>query len=98
MSIPNGVTLKHVSNIFRAIINKDRSKILLGRWALCENKNTNLVVDYSNEDHCGTCSQYVLEKQKVQTNKENIENIEKSEDIYRYEFEFLSTNTQQRNK
>lgn len=95
MSIPNGVTLKHVSNIFRAIINKDRSKILLGRWALCENKNTNLVVDYSNEDHCGTCSQYVLEKQEVQTNKEN---IEKSEDIYRYEFEFLSANTQQRNK
>jgi hypothetical protein len=35
-------------------------KVLLGRWTIdyCENK-INKKVDLSNEDHCGTCNNYI---------------------------------------
>jgi hypothetical protein len=35
----------------------------LGRWKIenC-NKQINNKIDLSNEDHCGTCSQYALSK------------------------------------
>jgi hypothetical protein len=38
----------------------------LGRWRMenCNNK-TNNKVDLSNEDHCGPCGQYRLEKLEV---------------------------------
>lgn len=38
----------------------------LGRWKIetCH-KQTNSKVDLSNEDHCGPCGQYALEKQKI---------------------------------
>ena len=91
MSIPTRITFKHISSLFRAIIEKDKNKkVLLGRWALSKNKNTNLVVDYSNEDHCGTCSQYVLEKQ------EDLYKIKATEEMYRYDYEYLSSNTEER--
>ena len=69
MSVPTRITFKHVATLFRSIIEKDNNKVLLGRWGLTENKNTNLVIDYSNEDHCGTCSQYALQKQKIDKNR-----------------------------
>ena len=51
------------------MINKLKSKDIplpLGRWKL-DNCNTkiNNKVDLSNEDHCGPCGQYVLEKVKL---------------------------------
>jgi hypothetical protein len=38
----------------------------LGRWRMehC-NKKTNCKIDLSNEDHCGPCGQYMLEKLHV---------------------------------
>ena len=38
----------------------------LGRWKIetCH-EQTNSKVDLSNEDHCGPCGQYALEKQKI---------------------------------
>jgi len=46
----------------------------LGRWRI-ENCNTqmNHKIDLSNEDHCGPCGQYALEKIEVKINtKTNI--------------------------
>jgi len=49
----------NISNIF----NKKNSlqSIKLGRWSIetCS-KKTNLKIDYSNEDHCGPCGQYLI--------------------------------------
>ena len=50
------------------IINKLKTKDLpmpLGRWRIekCNNQMTNKI-DLSNEDHCGPCGQYALEKVK----------------------------------
>ncbi len=45
-------------------------KPLLGRWKIvyCD-KKINMNVDMSNEDHCGTCTQYSIET------RENIKDI-----------------------
>tara|TARA_B100001057_G_scaffold293755_1_gene293836 strand:- start:3429 stop:3704 length:276 start_codon:yes stop_codon:yes gene_type:complete len=90
MSVPTRITFKHVATLFRSIIEKDNNKVLLGRWGLTENKNTNLVIDYSNEDHCGTCSQYALQKQKIEKKSQC------DDELFKYEFEYLSANTQQK--
>jgi hypothetical protein len=51
------------------IINKLKAKNIqmpLGRWRI-ENCNTIMSnkIDLSNEDHCGPCGQYALEKVKL---------------------------------
>lgn len=48
---------------------------VLGRWALetCD-KKTNSKIDWSNTDHCGTCSFEKLPTDKHLENKENNEN------------------------
>lgn len=47
----------------------------LGRWKVSNsipNPQTNLKIDYSNEDHCGSCSQYVnLKRKEFDKNKYN---------------------------
>jgi hypothetical protein len=47
---------------------KDDKKVL-GRWNIdyCDNKINNKI-DLSNEDHCGPCGQYVLNKTKIINN------------------------------
>jgi len=43
----------------------DPKKIQLGRWgAISNNTILNSRIDRSNEDHCGPCGQYAIEKQK----------------------------------
>jgi hypothetical protein len=44
---------------------KPEEKKLLGRWNIdyC-NKKINNKIDLSNEDHCGPCGQYILDKTK----------------------------------
>lgn len=56
--------MKFVTNIIKKLIPKDMPKPL-GRWRI-ENCNTqmNNKIDLSNEDHCGPCGQYALEKVK----------------------------------
>lgn len=46
---------------------KDDKKIL-GRWTIetC-NKKINSKIDLSNEDHCGPCGQYILDKTITKT-------------------------------
>jgi hypothetical protein len=42
----------------------------VGRWRI-ENCNVSMdkKIDLSNEDHCGPCGQYALEKNKITLNK-----------------------------
>jgi hypothetical protein len=61
--------MKFISNIIKRF-SKDEKKIL-GRWNIdyCDKKMNNKV-DMSNEDHCGPCGQYILNKeQPVNPNK-----------------------------
>jgi hypothetical protein len=59
--------------IITYIINKIKQKEIqrpLGRWTIekCNTKTRNKI-DLSNEDHCGPCGQYALEKVKSKNNK-----------------------------
>ena len=62
--------MKFITNITN-IINKLKPKTIqmpLGRWRL-EKCNTHMInkIDLSNEDHCGPCGQYALEKVKLKS-------------------------------
>ncbi len=61
--------MNFVATIIKKLTPKDISKPL-GRWRI-ENCNTqmNNKIDLSNEDHCGPCGQYALEKMELQNNK-----------------------------
>jgi hypothetical protein len=55
--------MKYITNLFKSILKKDIPKPV-GRWRIEEcNIKLNQKVDLSNEDHCGPCGQYALEKQ-----------------------------------
>jgi hypothetical protein len=57
--------MKYITTILRKLIPKDLPKPV-GRWRIEEcNKKVNHKVDLSNEDHCGPCGQYALEKLEV---------------------------------
>ena len=61
MSVSTRITLTHLRGIIKNVFN-DRTVTPLGRWKIKDKENVNLVVDYSNEDHCGTCAQYINNK------------------------------------
>jgi len=52
----------YISSFFNKNINKSTS-IPLGRWNIdkCINK-INIKIDMSNNDHCGTCHNYLTNK------------------------------------
>ena len=54
--------MKIITAIIRKFVPKD-APIPVGRWRIenC-NKQMNNKIDLSNEDHCGPCGQYALEK------------------------------------
>ena len=64
MSIPTRITFSHLSKVIKNAGVKNN--IPLGRWGVRNETNRGLVVDYSNEDHCGTCGDYIQSKQKKQ--------------------------------
>jgi len=57
--------MKFITTIIKKFTPKDISTPL-GRWKI-ENCNSkmNHKIDLSNEDHCGPCGQYALEKVKI---------------------------------
>ena len=68
--------MKYIITFIKKFIPKELPKPV-GRWRIenC-NKRMNEKVDLSNEDHCGPCGHYALEKVKhtnnaTKTNKEN---------------------------
>ena len=56
--------MKYIINIIHKLLPKEIPKPV-GRWRI-ENCNNiiNHKIDLSNEDHCGPCGQYALEKIK----------------------------------
>ena len=58
--------MKFISSIIKKFIKNEVKP--LGRWNIeyCE-KKTNHKIDLSNEDHCGPCGQYILDKTKAIT-------------------------------
>jgi hypothetical protein len=62
--------MNFIKSIIIKIIPKELPKHV-GRWKIEQcNVKMNNKVDLSNEDHCGPCGQYVLDKVKL-NNKEN---------------------------
>jgi len=60
--------MKFIITTIKKFLPKDISKPL-GRWRIENfNKQTNNKIDLSNEDHCGPCGQYALEKVKLKNN------------------------------
>jgi len=61
--------MKYITTI-KKLLPKKEIPIPVGRWRV-ESCNTimNNKIDLSNEDHCGPCGQYALEKIKCKNNK-----------------------------
>lgn len=64
--------MKYIITIIKNLIPKQLHKPL-GRWRIenC-NKQINNKIDLSNEDHCGPCGQYALEKIELKNVKKDI--------------------------
>lgn len=60
--------MKNITNIIKLFIKEDKK--ILGRWNIeyCD-KKMNHKIDLSNEDHCGPCGQYILNKSLTNLNK-----------------------------
>ena len=71
--------MNYLKNIIIKLISKELPKPL-GRWRIenC-NKRINNKIDLSNEDHCGPCGQYALEKIELKKSKNIIVHLEKHE-------------------
>jgi len=65
------------------------TKRVLGRWSVINSeKQISYKVDLSNEDHCGTCANYILEKRGTDV-KEGPKQMEKVLDDEYYRFLIL---------
>ena len=60
--------MKIITNFINLFIKQDKK--ILGRWKIeyCD-KKMNHKIDLSNEDHCGPCGQYILNKSLIIGNK-----------------------------
>ena len=59
--------MKFIKSIIQKFIKEDKK--ILGRWNIekCD-KRMNNKIDLSNEDHCGPCGQYALNKIDIKIN------------------------------
>ena len=71
-----------VVDIIKNLFSKQERTISLGRWGAHNHSQKNLKVDYSNEDHCGVCSQYIESKHS------------KDNDIYHFDYLMMNSNNQ----
>jgi len=67
--------MNFIMNFIKKFVKKEKK--ILGRWNMeyCDKKMNNKI-DLSNEDHCGPCGQYLLDKTKKNINK-NVKNVKK---------------------
>ncbi len=56
--------MKYFYNMIQQFMKKDVR--ILGRWTIdyCD-KKVNTKIDLANEDHCGPCGEYILDKNKI---------------------------------
>ena len=55
--------MKFIINLVKRFIIMKEPKKILGRWDISHcDKKINNKIDLSNEDHCGPCGQYMLNK------------------------------------
>jgi hypothetical protein len=68
--------MKYIKTIVNAVISKIIPKALpkpVGRWSMEEcNVKINARIDLSNEDHCGPCGQYILNKEQPANPNKNL--------------------------
>ena len=57
------MNFKHIIEVFKAASRK-QVKTPLGRWNLDNHTQTKLKINYANEDHCGTCSEYINQQKE----------------------------------
>lgn len=70
--------MKFITTIIKKFMPKDIPKPV-GRWRIEEcNIKTNNKIDLSNEDHCGPCGQYALEKIESNNDKNSVSEKQKS--------------------
>jgi hypothetical protein len=99
MSIPTRITITHLKNV---LVNAGTQvNTPLGRWSSHinknKNKNTGLIADYSNEDHCGTCGDYIISKRNnvknIHTSNSDITMIGNTDTLYIMEYSSMMLNT-----
>ena len=58
--------MRLIVRVFENILKKDNLHKPVGRWfrEACD-KKINRKIDLSNEDHCGPCGEYALQKRKI---------------------------------
>ena len=87
MSTAGRVTLSHIKDVLIYAFFTKNPQMKLGRWAINKNHRTGLVVDYSNEDHCGTCGEYIEKKRLENKTTEN------NDYLYHFELSHMQINT-----
>jgi hypothetical protein len=66
--------MKSLTIIFKNLFVKDLP-LPLGRWKInnCNTQQLNYKIDMANEDHCGPCGEYAIEKNnKYKNNKDKV--------------------------
>ena len=75
------MNFKHIIEVFKSASRK-QVKTPLGRWNLENHTQTKLNINYANEDHCGSCAEYIVQKQQLQVDKTRQQ--QKEEEMYMY--------------
>lgn len=78
--------MKYITKFFHTMYFHDTARVL-GRWSLVHSeKQISYKVDMSNEDHCGVCGNYILEKRGPGVKEERVKQKEEvlDDEYYRY--------------
>mgnify|MGYP000933106359 FL=1 len=75
------MSIRHIITVLKDCC-KRKIKTPLGRWNIENNKQTKLKINYANEDHCGSCAEYVVLKRELHSVKEKQQ--QKEEELYMY--------------
>jgi len=61
--------MRYIITAMKKLLSKELPNPV-GRWRVEQcNTRMNHKIDWSNEDHCGPCGQYALEKMKTESDK-----------------------------
>ena len=75
------MNFKHIIEVFKSASRK-QVKTPLGRWNLENHTQTKLKINYANEDHCGSCAEYIVQKQQLQVDKTRQQQKEEEMNMY----------------